>query len=636
MTAVRALLLLAAFAPAADPDAADVKDVSSVGFPAGEVDSGARGRFFRVSTEATPTTLQAEEILTLTVRITTNEVPQRPPRRLDLAEYAVFAERFYLLDGDELPPEILATTSLTALAATPGGFAPLATATALAPQTEWVFVYRLKPKSTDVRDVPILTFAYYDPVTQRDTPELRWHVPYAPSIPLEVKTREAVVAPLVAPDWAFRFWGGPDLLDRQRPWSPGVASLALALVVPPLAAGAWYAVWRRRNPDALRQARVRRSRAAARALDALERARRIDGTQRGDLVAEAVAGYLRERFDFPAAEPTPAEVRAHLLRLDLPRTISESASRFFESADAARFPPPPRGDGNVADSAVRLVLALEETSNVPGTRALGFWLIPLLLAALASAETPAESDAALAALAESSFTEGVRLREDREKAVDHFRTAAQDLDELRRRGVHNPALYRDLGNAELLADDVGRAVFAYRAGLRLAPNDSELRLGLAEARRRVVHSPADPRFGRPPESRRPDWLPHVSTAWLFIGSVLAYSAMWLLLARWLMTRRSRPRTLAFVALGLSIVIGFFAVDAVRAERAESTHPAVMIVEDGVLLWKGTNDAFGPRHDTPLSPGVEARLLHERDGWLQIELSGGEVGWIRTAYAVVDR
>ena len=39
---------------------------------------------------------------------------------------------------------------------------------------------------------------------------------------------------------------------------------------------------------------------------------------------------------------------------------------------------------------------------------------------------------------------------------------------------------------------------------------------------------------------------------------------------------------------------------------------------------------------PVNQGVEARLLFERDGWLQIELSGGEVGWVRAEYAVVDR
>src|SRR5262249_5029636 len=210
------------------------------------------------------------------------------------------------------------------------------------------------------------------------------------------------------------------------------------------------------------------------------------------------------------------------------------------------------------------------------------------------------------------------------------------LDELRLRGVHNPTLYRNLGNANLLADDVGRAIFAYRVGLRLAPNDPSLRAGLVEGRKRVVYSPADPRFGRPPEPRYPDWLPRVDVVWLFAGAVLCYSAACLLFAHWRMTRRPGPRTVALIALGLAIVCTALAVDAVRTEHAERDRPLVVIVEDGVLMMKGNNDAFAPRYETPLNPGVEGRLLFERDGWLQIELTGGEIGWVRSAYAVVDR
>jgi hypothetical protein len=35
-------------------------------------------------------------------------------------------------------------------------------------------------------------------------------------------------------------------------------------------------------------------------------------------------------------------------------------------------------------------------------------------------------------------------------------------------------------------------------------------------------------------------------------------------------------------------------------------------------------------------GVEARLLFEREGWAQIELAAGEVGWVPREYLLVDR
>jgi len=47
---------------------------------------------------------------------------------------------------------------------------------------------------------------------------------------------------------------------------------------------------------------------------------------------------------------------------------------------------------------------------------------------------------------------------------------------------------------------------------------------------------------------------------------------------------------------------------------------------GFLLRTGNGLSYPPRYETPLNQGVEARLLHARGAWLQIELSGGEVGW----------
>src|SRR5262249_23106328 len=67
--------------------------------------------------------------------------------------------------------------------------------------------------------------------------------------------------------------------------------------------------------------------------------------------------------------------------------------------------------------------------------------------------------------AETSFTEGVRLREEPDKARPQFRRSADLFAELHRRGIANPALFRDEGNACLLADDLPGAILAYRRGL---------------------------------------------------------------------------------------------------------------------------------------------------------------------------
>src|SRR5207248_1790069 len=86
----------------------------------------------------------------------------------------------------------------------------------------------------------------------------------------------------------------------------------------------------------------------------------------------------------------------------------------------------------------------------------------------------ARRDADLLRQAQDSFAEAVRLRDEPEKARPLFRQSADQFEELRHRGAANPALFRDAGNACLLAGDLPGAVLAYRRGLRLAPDDREL------------------------------------------------------------------------------------------------------------------------------------------------------------------
>ncbi len=640
MSAVRfliALLLLGVLAGADEPPP-ETEDARPVGFPAGEADSGARGRYFRVSATAEPTTVEAEEAFTLTVRITAPEAPQRPPRRIDLADLPIFADRFFIREETEPPSEALLSAVFVGLMAAPFGNAPLLTATALAPQTEWVFVYRLKPRSAQIVEVPVFTFAYYDPLSAVDTPEKRWHVPYADAIALTVRPREAIAVPIHAPEWAFRLANG-DLTEQREPWTPPEPmALTLLLLGPPLLGLCWYLVWRRLYPDVARLTRQQRSRSARRALELIARARRVPMPHRAEIIAVAVGAYLRERLDFPAAQPTPDEVRSHLARLGCSAATVEQAAQFIRAIDAVRFQPATTTTDGLADAAESLILALEsETSEEAREkrRLARLAVVPLLFAVFASSGAERElPPAALAERGAAAFAAGVKLREASDQARPHFHEAARYFEELRNRGANNAALYRTLGNAHLLADELGQAILAYRRGLRVSPHDTDLRAALTEARQRVAY--AGGTFGKPPVERRPSWLPQVRAVWLFTGAALCYAFGWLFLTRWLMLRTRRPLILGLGALVVAAGFAASIVVVVHEERDSSAHLLVVIVEDGVLLLKGNGTTFPPRYETPVNQGVEARLQFERDGWLQIELSGGEVGWVPAAYAVVDR
>jgi tetratricopeptide (TPR) repeat protein len=251
----------------------------------------------------------------------------------------------------------------------------------------------------------------------------------------------------------------------------------------------------------------------------------------------------------------------------------------------------------------------------------------LVLIALISA---APGDADLARRAAEAFERGLARRQKGEKSRALFAEAIADYEELRRRGARNALLERNLGNAHLLAGDLPRAILAYRRGLRLAPADRVLRRNLAHARARVLHL-AGSGLGRPPDDLRPAWLLSAPRS-LFALAVAAYACLWACLTRWYMVRRARWLVLAALAL---VVAAGPALLLVIEAHLESRRPVVVIAANGVLLRKGHGRSFPPRFDTPLARGVEASLLFQRDGWLQIELSGGEVGWVHADDAVVE-
>ncbi len=245
------------------------------------------------------------------------------------------------------------------------------------------------------------------------------------------------------------------------------------------------------------------------------------------------------------------------------------------------------------------------------------------------------SDREVAERAEAEFQEGVRLRPTADKARPHFQSAAEYFDELRRRGAHNAALYRNLGNAYLLAGDLPHAILSYRRGLRLAPNDLALRDSLAEARERVVY-PASGGLGRPRSDARPPWLPHSRAEWLVISGGVCYVLAWACLTRWLMVRRGRLLVVGLIALLLAGLLSVWLILRTREERGQddasagADRPRRRAAASG--KWAGISAA---RYDTPINRGVEGRLLFERGGWVQIELAGGEIGWVPREAVLVD-
>jgi hypothetical protein len=574
--------------------------------------------FCRVTSSAAPTKVAVEDPLTLTVGVTgdwprDNALHREKMRRLFSA---ALARDFFV----EAKPE---------------------RDRFLERQKTCEFFFILRPKRLDVKQIPGLKLAYYLPNRRR------FQSTYSPEIPLEVTARAEVkpppeaIAPLKAPESFFRLITGPEVVRRDRPWRLGFPAWIALVLAPPGLCGLWYWRWRRLHPNGTQRRQQRRSLAAQRALYALKH--QPDATVAQTL--SLMATYLRDRLDFGAAEPTPAEVASLLWRAGAPRPLCRRFGDFFRSCDAARFGPLSAEPAPMGAEAMQLIRALEMVPSLRPVRmgpsslwgfstAVKFGLIVFLATALGSGLLCAEegntsSNAEVASQAERDFQEGVSRRAKAAEARPLFASAADSYAELYRRGIRNRALLRNWGNAAFLAGRPARAILAFQHGLLLAPGDHTLRESLEYVRGEVEYPPGT----RPDDSSWPPWLPRPSAELILFLALGLYTLGCLGLTRRLVI--GRPSWGVAVLFLLAAATGVSGGLLKSQEHRNQEHALVVIAADAIPFQRGNGESYPAHPDVAtLREGMEARLLHERGDWLQIQLSGGQIGWVPKRAAVL--
>ena len=268
-----------------------------------------------------------------------------------------------------------------------------------------------------------------------------------------------------------------------------------------------------------------------------------------------------------------------------------------------------------------------------------FVFITVTSHSLADAEIPSPSPSdrvVLAESAEAAYRRGLELVGGSTDALAAFRSSADDWRRVIAEGGNGPAAWFNLGNAELRAGTLGKAIAAYRRAERLDPIDDDIAANLAEARRRVA---------RPIEADATDltfanlnrWWNVISEPTRFGTAAITWTCLWLLL----LWRRSRPverriteresttviwRSIIIITAMVGILsAGTIAIDRLLPEGGT----AGVLTRPDVELRTGNGLSFEPAIDEPLSEGVEFGILERRPGWWRIRLPDGTNGWIES-------
>jgi hypothetical protein len=220
---------------------------------------------------------------------------------------------------------------------------------------EVVFVYRLRPRGPGVNRLPSLPF-WYDTGIRVGNPFQLTRAKGIDIVVARVAKARPPAVPLIEPDRLFQLEAGPPLLDRE-PFAPGIGSWALLFGMGLVIAGGWYAGWRWVYPEGVRLARLRRSRAARRAADAIGRAGR--GADPAGTIAAVVIGYLRARFPLPPGAETPTEIGDGLRAAGLAAPQVDWVEAFLRRCDEFRFAPISDKPLSLAAEAESLLVRLE-------------------------------------------------------------------------------------------------------------------------------------------------------------------------------------------------------------------------------------------------------------------------------------
>ncbi|MCS7045752.1 MAG: hypothetical protein NZO58_05305 [Gemmataceae bacterium] len=252
---------------------------------------------FRLAVKATPTAVAVEEPITVTVTISGRAVPPYVPRREALRLFPNDLERdFYVAATSEKSGDDV-----------------------------WEFVYLLRPKHGEVRTIPGLRLCYYAP-RQR-----RYQTAYADAIAIQVRApAPPESAPplrvLAAPPWMLELAEeAPVRSYVPAPWTVVV----FAVGVPLCCIGATWWACRKPRLDLER----RRRRAAERTRSILTKSRDPSA------VAAALVHFLRDGLDFPALEPTEAEVDRWLKRCGASVELRRRFCEVLKDCAALRFGP---------------------------------------------------------------------------------------------------------------------------------------------------------------------------------------------------------------------------------------------------------------------------------------------------------
>ncbi|MDX2170792.1 MAG: BatD family protein [Deltaproteobacteria bacterium] len=489
-----------------------------------------------------------------------------------------------------------------------------------------VYEQVLIPKSPAAREIPAVSFSYFDPAAHAYRSIVRGPIPIEVRASAAAQGQVVDAAPAAAPTPQAPAALGRDIVFIKdtpgdfAPRSSGGHGLGwlLLLWLPPVLGWAGARQFVRRRDRLAADPRLLRFRAAGREARQALAAVSPDDALGLDRISGAMSAYLAAKLGLPPGAIEHARVLTRLEAAGIETELRQRVAQFLELSERARYAP--RHDAGERREALALAGAivdgLERARSLErqlGSVALGLALLALAVLSPARAEAPPP---------QASFFQGNQAYAD-----GRYADAVQAYEAVRRQGLSSGALEFNLGNAWMKQGDVGRAIAAYTRAARRLPRDPDVGANLAFAREQA-------RIDVPPP---PLWLrvaaPFAASftgGGLAVAATLAWWGLWALLALRLWVGGTGAKlALGRAALALGVVTALLVTSWAARVLELDVREAVVVIAAGDTPARFEPSPNGTEHFA-VTAGTPLGVIQGREDWLQVRRADGRRGWIPAA------
>lgn len=188
------------------------------------------------------------------------------------------------------------------------------------------------------------------------------------------------------------------------------------------------------------------------------------------------------------------------------------------------------------------------------------------------------------------------------------------------KGVRNPDVYYNLGNAYVKTGDAGRAILNYERSLELAPGNDDVAYNLSLVRKQISTDET---------SDSGNFLSGIITLNKSADMMSFFYAMAFLALslRALSSKDEFKKKLVKLSRAFALITIFFTgIGAIQIYNQESTNFAIVISEKAPVFEvpMGKGEAIAS-----INTGAKVTVLDEDNNWLKISTTNGLVGWVQS-------